>query len=315
MTKRQTRKVGKTSDPGVDAALDALGVTTKAAKRKYKAAVKAKAKHDGATFATLLRQLGLDKGASDAERGKLLQMFKRTLASMFHGSRRDGAEHSEELTRLAYRLALDPRKEVKGDLRRFVAKRVRGAWLIYEYPSARAALLPPPPGMVGRPYTVTFIVALLDCVLANERNLPRLRNLIVTFLNREPTGTDCLKGNEDEVTPKGLVIEINTAEETVRFCDATVTVPYTPFRILVRLCEANGQVVPDATLIRTVPFGPAPSTLRSHLSEIRKALRMAAAQSQDEALREQALATVNRLIEKKRGVGYRVCTPDLVRLV
>ena len=315
MAKRRKTKRANPTGTGTDAALTALCGTSRTARRKYKTLVEKEARRDAEMYARFLRELGLSESATQKQVTCFHRDIRRTLASIYHTSIRHDADCSTDLTRLAYRLVLDPTRDVRGDVARLLPRRHRGAWVIHKYSSVEATLLPPAPKTPGRKYAVPFTVSLLDCVLAPRRDLPHLRNLIVKFLGQIPNVRSCLPANGEAIEQSELTIEIDQTAETVRFCGAKDPIAYTPFRIFARLCEGEGEIVSDATLIKAVPFGPAESTLRTHISEIRSALRRAASRSKDKRTTVLAERVVTGLIRKKRGVGYWITRPNLIRFI
>jgi len=317
---KQRRTVKKTrAEPDTDAALTVLCGSSRAARRKaYAKAIGAKAKHDAATFALFLHELGLPAGASERQVAEFTDAVRRTLASIFLASLLPDAQYSVELARLAYRLLLDATTEVTGDVRRFRVEPVDRGRVIIERPAAREALLPRAPGEPVREYATPFAVAFIDRMLLGERDLGWLQHCVAALFGRTPTKNDGLRQAVHENEPDELLLEVSTEHRIVRFCGVEVRLPYHQTDLLIRLCEAGGMPVSDAE-IRASAWGlpsAGPNQLRSDVARVRAALKEAAANVKSAKLRRRARETATVVIPaKQRGVGYRIGIPDLIRFI
>ena len=299
----------------VEAALQVLCGKSPSRMAAYAKSVQKKATEDGGLYATFIKEHGGPNGQGEHEEcGDFQDCLRRTLASMFLTSVRGDAAYSLELGQLALRFALDPCEPVTGDSGRFKCQRVSSGWVIDEYPSRQATLLPKAPALNARTYTTAFSVLLLDCVLPPKRDLGTLQNLIVRFLGSEPTGRDALPGYGEQ-TPEGeLGVIVDRQIEVVRFCNLELKLEPLLVALFAKLCEGKGEIVADGTLYSL--WQDSPPDLKPRISRIRKAFKKTAALVKDRGLRKQATTYAKEILPpKKRGIGYRVMRPQLIKIV
>ena len=125
------------------------------------------------------------------------RVANRTLVSLYLAARQPQPS-PDELKRLALRYALDARRPVEGDLRRFEMRRLEDAWEVVEHSSLAVWALPfRLPGRVLRDF---YTVSVLDCVFARKPQIFDLMGLIEEQLGGVPSEADGL-------APNGMVRE------------------------------------------------------------------------------------------------------------
>jgi len=120
------------------------------------------------------------------------RVANRTLVSLYFAARQPQPS-PDELKRLALRYALDARRHVEGDLRRFKMRRLKDAWEVVEHSSLAVWALPfRLPGRVLRDF---YTVSVLDCVFARKPQIFDLMGLIEEQLGGVPSEADGLGRN------------------------------------------------------------------------------------------------------------------------
>ena len=131
------------------------------------------------------------------DKGDVEQYFRaanRTLASLYFVAKQPRPS-PDGLKRLALRYALDARRAIEGDLRRFETRRTERGWEIVEYQTAVERGIPFQ--LPGRAVQDIYTVSVLDFALVNPPRIFDLMGLIENLIGGVPSESDCL-GPDDQ---------------------------------------------------------------------------------------------------------------------
>jgi hypothetical protein len=291
-------------------ALDVLCGPSEEVQTRYKLDVVAKAKSDAVLLFQFFRELLPDGSPSNKES---LEAIKQTLYALCQASLRKDGEHSEDLIRLAYRLALNPMQEIKGDLRCIQSKRYDDKWAIRVCPSVIATLLPVAPLEPIREYRSPFMVQILDCVLRFPQDIASLQALLAPHFGLGTSPGRGVPHPSVESLPQESMIQIRQDPPRVLFCEIPVKLHPNEIYAFLTICEGLGEEVSDEEVFKHVWPGRKPLNLRSVVSKIRRSLVNTASEIPDKAARERAVQFAQTLIPPKtRGFGYRIAYPESV---
>jgi hypothetical protein len=137
----------------------------------------------------------------------------RTLVSLYFAARQPQPS-PDELKRFALRYALDARRPVEGDLRRFERRRLKDAWEVVEHSSLAVRALPfRLPGRVLRDF---YTVSVLDYVFARKPQIFDLMALIEDLLGGVPSEADGLAPNGSPKVERQVPrIKVDLTSDTV----------------------------------------------------------------------------------------------------
>jgi len=166
---------------------------------------------------------------------------RKTLASIYLAVSK-AQPSPAELTKLALRLALDPRKPIEGDPRRFELRRKENGWEIVSYPSL-AYKVPaiPLPGRLSRD---VFVIQILDCLQQDPLQTFHLMDHIEKRLGCVPSESDGLDEETiDEDTAATSQIRVEVEKEMVWLGDEPISVSTAAAYFIDALISAKGNWV------------------------------------------------------------------------
>lgn len=145
---------------------------------------------------------------TEEEVGDYFISARKTLASIYLAVSQ-ARPSPAELTKLALRFALDPRKSIEGDLRRFSLSRTEDGWEVIAYPSL--AMKVPAIPLPGRSIKDVFAVQILNLLHHDPPQIFKLMNLIEFRLGCVPSGSDGLDAealNEDALAEPKIRVDL-----------------------------------------------------------------------------------------------------------
>ena len=211
-------------------------------------------------------------GCSPADAPAYLQNERQSLASLYHLAR-EHAPSPTELQRLALRVALDARRAVEGNMRRFTCRQTPEGWQITEYPSPAHCEIPlPPPGRC-RLVRNSLINAVLSSIFADPPKMVRLMEIIETIFGGIPQKSETLEATNSPAFT--FEVEPGKKTQTLRLCINGQEVPLPPSadvqKLLRALCGHPRYGESGRDLGRRIKV----SNVSAAASRIRKALEQA----------------------------------------
>ena len=201
------------------------------------------------------------------------------LAELYHEA---GKPHASpmRLTRLGLQYALDPRRPIEGDIQRFHLRWTDSGLEVVEYPSvAQKAVSIPHPGRSIRNIHAKRILALLS---SGSPQFFRLRKLIEEILGESPPEPPA-PSSRPKRRPK-LELCVDVEKSTITIAGVSYSVSYSQVHFVKVLFDARGAfVVGRHITAQAMLVGTRPDRICKDLP-----------------------AAILKLIEKKRGRGYRL---------
>jgi hypothetical protein len=122
-----------------------------------------------------------------------VRLEQQTLGSLYYLAR-EAAPSPTELRRLAFRLALDARKPVEGNVNRITCQPGPRGWVVAEHTSLALTAFPLQPAVGGRRVWNPITRVILDCILNEPPSIFKLMEIIEVVFGGPPQRSDTLEG-------------------------------------------------------------------------------------------------------------------------